>query len=157
MKRVRGGIGGQSHHDALYQSIFTAGTDHYRHMQLMVALGITKICSTTSGLREHLRGLGQRICTKIVSSVQNSETALLKCQKYSHLSKAIIIIPVAILIWMGKSHRYYPQIKTSMLPSQAEPTSMDEPLADYPILSSQHQQIHSAATLIYIIASFIHL
>lgn len=157
MKRAREGIGGQSHQDALYQSIFTAGRDHYRHMQLTVALGITKICSTTSGLREHLRGLGQKICAKIVSSVQNSEAALLKCQKYSHLSKAIIIIPVAILIQMEKSHRYYPQMKTSMLPSKAESISMDEPLADYPILSSQHQQIHSAATLIYIIASFIHL
>ena len=89
-----------------------------QNLQLTVALRITKMCSTTSGLREHLRGLRQRICTKIVSSVQNSEAALRKCQKYSHLNKAIIIIPVAILIWMEKSHRYYPQMKTSMLPKR---------------------------------------
>lgn len=118
MKRVRESIGGQSHQDALHQSIFTADIDHCRHMQLSVALRITKMCSITSGLREHLRGLGQRICTKIVSSVQNSEAALMKCQKYSHLNKAIIIIPVAILICIGKSHRYYPQMKTFMLPKK---------------------------------------
>lgn len=157
MKRVREGIGGQSHQDALYQSIFTAGIDYCRHMQLMVALRITKMCCTTSGLREHLRGLGQRICTKIVASVQNSEAAPMKCQKYSHLNKAIIIIPVAILIWLGKSHRCYLQMKTYMLPRKAEQISLDEPLADCQILRSHHWQIHTAATLIYIIVSFIHI